>query len=45
MEIIIAYWNSGTNLTLGVIGNSFGNDIVLVSFINQTISVLEHKKS
>jgi peptidoglycan/xylan/chitin deacetylase (PgdA/CDA1 family) len=37
MEIIRAFQDSGTPLTMGVIGNNFGNDTLLVSFINQTL--------
>jgi peptidoglycan/xylan/chitin deacetylase (PgdA/CDA1 family) len=36
-EIIRAFQDSGTSLTIGLIGNSFGNDSALLFFINQTL--------
>lgn len=37
MEIIRVFQDSGTGLTIGIIGNNFGNDTGIVSFVNQTV--------
>jgi peptidoglycan/xylan/chitin deacetylase (PgdA/CDA1 family) len=37
MEIVRTFQDSGTSITMGIIGHNFGNDTVLISFMNQTL--------
>ena len=42
MEIINTFQKNNTNLTVGVIGNYFGNDTLLVDFVKEKLKTNDH---